>query len=263
MNAVTLSGPGGTIAGTTIDSDGEDGEPVQPDQGQINSVWYRFTPTASGSAHFDTCTDVLYDGYMASYTGPAVNQLTNIGFNDDGCGGFGTGSVLDFDVTAGTTYSIAIDGWEVEIGDFTLTYTIPGGPPPPPPRHLRHHRHPATSATTATSASATPATSATTATATATASASASASASPPPPARCRVPRVIGFRLRNARQRIRRANCSVGRVRRVRTRRSLRGRVIGQSPRPGAVRRAASRSTCWWAGGKRDFFRLRSTTRRR
>ena len=135
MNAVTLSGPGGTIGGTTIEADGETGEPVQPDQGQINSVWYRFTPTASGPAHFDTCTDVLYDGYMASYTGPAVDQLTNIGFNDDGCGGFGTGSILDFDVVAGTTYSIAIDGWEVEVGDFTLTYTIPGG------RHRRRHRH--------------------------------------------------------------------------------------------------------------------------
>ena len=61
-----------------------------PDQGQINSVWYRFTPTAGGMAHFDTCTNVLYDGYMASYTGNAVNNLTNIVFNDDGCGGFQT-----------------------------------------------------------------------------------------------------------------------------------------------------------------------------
>jgi beta-lactam-binding protein with PASTA domain len=51
------------------------------------------------------------------------------------------------------------------------------------------------------------------------------------------VPRLIGLRLGVARQRIRRANCRVGTVRRVRTRRSLRGRVVGQSPRPGAVRR--------------------------
>jgi len=51
------------------------------------------------------------------------------------------------------------------------------------------------------------------------------------------VPRVIGLRLGQARQRIRRARCSVGRIRRVRTRRALRGRVIAQSPRPGAVRR--------------------------
>ena len=56
----------------------------------------------------------------------------------------------------------------------------------------------------------------------------------PPPPVRCHVPRVIGLTLRGARRRIRRANCSVGRVRRARSRRI--GRVIGQSPRAGAVR---------------------------
>ena len=133
-----------------MDATGEAGEPAQPDQEPINSVWYRFTPSASGTAHFDTCTDVLYDGFMASYTGNAVDNLTNIAFNDDGCGGSGTGSVLDFPVDAGTTYSVAVDGWQSEVGDFTLTYSIPGGPPPPPPppppprhhrrRHLRHHR---------------------------------------------------------------------------------------------------------------------------
>jgi beta-lactam-binding protein with PASTA domain len=54
---------------------------------------------------------------------------------------------------------------------------------------------------------------------------------------RCRVPRVIGLALGRARTRIRRANCTVGRIRRARVRRTLRGRVIGQSPHPGAVRR--------------------------
>jgi serine protease AprX len=57
----------------------------------------------------------------------------------------------------------------------------------------------------------------------------------PPPPAvRCRVPRVVGLRLRRAKQRIRRANCSVGRIRRVPARGV--GRVVSQSPRPGAIR---------------------------
>jgi hypothetical protein len=45
------------------------------------------------------------------------------------------------------------------------------------------------------------------------------------------------MRLGAAKQRIRRARCSVGRVRHVRTRPRLRGRVVGQSPGPGAVRR--------------------------
>ena len=66
---------------------------------------------------------------------------------------------------------------------------------------------------------------------------------SPPPPApppapqpvRCRVPRVMGMTLGRARTRIRRARCSVGRVRRARSKRL--GRVIAQHPRPGALKR--------------------------
>jgi hypothetical protein len=61
----------------------------------------------------------------------------------------------------------------------------------------------------------------------------------PPPPARCLVPRVIGLKLGRARTRIRRANCSLGRIHRKRSRRV--GRVIGQSPRPGTVRRHGAR----------------------
>jgi hypothetical protein len=61
----------------------------------------------------------------------------------------------------------------------------------------------------------------------------------PPPPAprrpvvrRCVVPRVIGLKLATARTRIRRANCRVGRIRRVRVRQRRVGRVLAQSPRP-------------------------------
>jgi beta-lactam-binding protein with PASTA domain len=47
---------------------------------------------------------------------------------------------------------------------------------------------------------------------------------------------VLGLRLGAAKRRIRAAHCSVGNVRRVRARRSLRGRVVNQSPRPGAIK---------------------------
>jgi GH25 family lysozyme M1 (1,4-beta-N-acetylmuramidase) len=62
----------------------------------------------------------------------------------------------------------------------------------------------------------------------------------PPPPAViCRVPRVIGMRLANARTRIRRAHCSPGRVRHVRSKRV--GRVLGQRPRAGSRRARGAR----------------------
>jgi beta-lactam-binding protein with PASTA domain len=46
---------------------------------------------------------------------------------------------------------------------------------------------------------------------------------------------VIGLRLAVARARIGRANCIVGKVRRVRSRRGV-GKVLGQSPKAGSVR---------------------------
>jgi len=48
---------------------------------------------------------------------------------------------------------------------------------------------------------------------------------------------VIGLKLAAAKTKIRRAHCSVGKVRRVRARRSLRGRVVSQSPKPRVVKR--------------------------
>ena len=64
----------------------------------------------------------------------------------------------------------------------------------------------------------------------------------PPRPPRvrgCVVPAVIGMRLARARTRIRGAHCSVGRVRRARSRRV--GRVIVQQPRRGARRSRGAR----------------------
>jgi beta-lactam-binding protein with PASTA domain len=57
------------------------------------------------------------------------------------------------------------------------------------------------------------------------------------------VPRVIGLRLLIARRKIRSAHCTLGRVRYERTRRSRVGRVIWQSPRPGAVKSMSWRVT--------------------
>jgi beta-lactam-binding protein with PASTA domain len=51
----------------------------------------------------------------------------------------------------------------------------------------------------------------------------------------CKVPRVVGLTLKRAKPKIRRAHCTVGRIRRAHSRRV--GRVISQSPRPGVLKR--------------------------
>jgi PASTA domain len=53
-----------------------------------------------------------------------------------------------------------------------------------------------------------------------------------PPP--CRVPPVRGRKLSAAKSAITKADCSVGRVKRVRSRKVKRGRIISQSPKAGA-----------------------------
>jgi beta-lactam-binding protein with PASTA domain len=45
------------------------------------------------------------------------------------------------------------------------------------------------------------------------------------------------MKLGPAKARITAANCSVGRIRRARSRRSMRGRVLAQNPPPGKVKR--------------------------
>ena len=66
--------------------------------------------------------------------------------------------------------------------------------------------------------------------------ATASTATTSPPAIQCRVPRLIGMRLAKARVRIRRANCSLGRVRRARVRSRRVGKVLAQNPRAGLRR---------------------------
>jgi Regulator of chromosome condensation (RCC1) repeat/PASTA domain len=63
--------------------------------------------------------------------------------------------------------------------------------------------------------------------------------ASPRPQVRCVVPKVVGLKLARARGRIRARHCSVGRIRRVRSKRI--GRVLAQSPKPGRRLRKGAR----------------------
>ena len=124
-----------------------------------------------------------------------------------------------------------------------------------PPGRLRHDRHGlvgvdhawrtsgTTSAATATTRAATTTAAISATSGTSATSATAPQPPPPPPPSpptpptRCRVPRVLGLRLGAAKTKIRRAHCAVGNVRRVRSGRSLRGRVVSQSPRPGTIKR--------------------------
>ena len=149
------------VVGTTVDATGEPGEPdhadvsygsfendpdfVCPDnegEGPFEplcqtSVWFNWTAETSGTRTFQTCVND-FDTILAVYTGSSVSALTEIASNDDTeCGASGLGSVVTFNAAVGTTYRIAVAGFDAEEGTFTLSTNAPppftgGGSATPP-----------------------------------------------------------------------------------------------------------------------------------
>ena len=117
-NAQVLTGATGTVTGTNVNATKETGEPAQAGNAGGASVWYSWTPAASGSVTIDTIGSAI-DTTLGVYTGTAVNALTLRASNDDIASG-NTASRVTLTVTAGTTYRISVDGYNAQRGAITL-----------------------------------------------------------------------------------------------------------------------------------------------
>jgi hypothetical protein len=132
--AQLLSGDHGSVDGTTVGATKEASEPNHAGDPGGASVWYRWTAPATGTLTLDTCHSD-FDTLLAVYTGADVAHLTAVASNDDGpptCGLDGLGSQVAFPVNGGTTYDIAVDGFDFDWGDFVLNWTRTNPPPQPP-----------------------------------------------------------------------------------------------------------------------------------
>lgn len=121
-NAQSLSGTSATVTGSNAGATKEAGEPNHAGFAGGKSVWYRWTPQASGTVNIDTAGSG-FDTLLAVYTGGAVNALTEVASNDDANGGgdgVRTSKVSNVPVTAGTTYRIAVDGYNGAAGGIAL-----------------------------------------------------------------------------------------------------------------------------------------------
>lgn len=131
-NTQALTGANTTVTGTNVGATKESGEPDHTGNAGGKSVWYRWTPQASGTATIDTAGS-NFDTLLAVYGG-AVNSLSEVASNDDADGG--VQSKVSFTATAGTTYQIAVDGWnsslggEATAGNITLRLASNSTPPP-------------------------------------------------------------------------------------------------------------------------------------
>ena len=130
--AQAISGCAGTTTGTNVGATRETGEPNHsPDNnGGSRSVWYTWQAPASGPAQLTTAGSG-FDTVLAVYTGNAVNSLSLIGKNDDVDPGVVTSSNVQFTASAGTTYRIAVDGYNNagsggDIGALTLNWALSG-----------------------------------------------------------------------------------------------------------------------------------------
>lgn len=116
-DAVVLSGTSVSAFVNTADATGEVGEPNHAGAaGTLNSVWFKWTAPQSGTVEVNTFGSG-FDTVLAVYTGTELGNLREVASNDDTRG---VQSQVTFDAVAGTTYYIAVDGYDDATGDVAL-----------------------------------------------------------------------------------------------------------------------------------------------
>jgi hypothetical protein len=115
-----------TTNGTTVDSSYEAGEPPLGGVSNSRSVWYSWTAPATERVRLSLCEKTYVDGPLNDltkvFTGSTLATLvpvTELTSND--CN-------VDFPVTAGTTYRIAVSGHDA--GEYEFVLGLKAAPPP-------------------------------------------------------------------------------------------------------------------------------------
>jgi Calcineurin-like phosphoesterase len=124
-SAQVVTGASGTASGSNTGATKEAGEPNHAGNSGGASIWYSWTAPANGTATIDTIGS-SFDTLLGVYTGASVNSLTTIAFNDDCCGS--TRSKVSFPAVSGTTYQIAVDGYNKATGSVTLHWSLSSPP---------------------------------------------------------------------------------------------------------------------------------------
>jgi len=110
------------VAGSNDKATAESGEPNHADHAGGASVWFSWTPAASGPVNLATCSSDGLDPVLAVYTGNSLGGLTEVAAAAGGaaspCSEGDSG--VRFNATAGTTYRIAVDGEGGSEGSFGL-----------------------------------------------------------------------------------------------------------------------------------------------
>ena len=124
-DAVAISGVSGRVTGTNLGATVEDGETLPYEEegnwtfGSTATAWWKWTAPVSDSVTFRT-KGSDFDTVIGIYTGNVVDALETVAANDEGDDD--GSSVVTFDAVAGTTYYIAVGGYENASGDVVLSW---------------------------------------------------------------------------------------------------------------------------------------------
>lgn len=122
--ATSILGADGSQVGDTSTASKEAGEPAHAANGGGRSIWYSWTAPADGTFVFDTFPST-FDTLLAVYTGTDVSALAEVASNDDAELNIWeqtSRSMVAFVANGGTTYSIAIDGFNGKHGRTVLRW---------------------------------------------------------------------------------------------------------------------------------------------
>lgn len=121
-----------TLEGYNTNATKETGEPNHAGDTGGASVWWRWTaPGNGGSLKVDT-RGSYFDTTLGIYTGTSVAGLTTVGSNDDIERGKIQASEVTFTATGGTTYHIAVDGFDGDTAGIKLNLAFTPAAATPP-----------------------------------------------------------------------------------------------------------------------------------
>jgi len=119
-NAIVVTGTTYSVSSTNVEATGEAEEPNHAGSSEpLNSLWWSWRPPVSGNVTINT-SGSAFDTTLAVYTGTAINDLTFVASDDDSISL--VASSVSFASTAGTTYQIAVDGFDTQTGALVLNF---------------------------------------------------------------------------------------------------------------------------------------------
>ena len=127
--AEVLADDRGNLLRANFGATKEPGEPDHAGNPGGASVWFQWTAPTDGFFTIDTFDTVLsdFDTTLAIYTGFSVDTLTEVASNDNALGS-SQSQLVEVPVMAGTTYFIAVDGFDGATGRIDLDWLFFNGP---------------------------------------------------------------------------------------------------------------------------------------